>query len=701
MRLTQTLTTLPRETRDTLFLLLVIAWLMAPHAAHLPLWASAFAAGLLLWRAALAWRNQPLPRAWVAMVLLAVAVAATWATHRTIIGRDPGVTLIVLLLSLKTLEMRAKRDAMVIFFLGFFAMLSNFFFSQSLTVALAMLIGLLGLLTALVNAHLPVGRPPLVQSLRIATRMALLGAPIMLALFVFFPRIAPLWGMPGDNTSGRSGLSGSMEVGNIAELALDDSVAMRVLFDTPGNAAPPQSQLYFRGPVLAQFDGRNWRAAAIDNGPTFANDPRAPANLQVQGEPLRYAVTLEPHQRPWLLLLDAAPERPEFSSSTHRAAFMTNDLQWFTTRPINEVTRYRAVSYPQFRHGPLEQEKRLKGTDPLLALLRLPRELNPRTIALAEQLLADPAVVAGGTPALVDAALKLLRTGGYEYTLAPEIYGQHTADDFWFTYKAGFCEHIASAFAVLMRAAGVPARIVTGYQGGERNEVDGYWTVRQSDAHAWTEVWMAGRGWVRIDPTGSVSPGRIGQFQRLLAPRSMLGNAFGAVISPGMAQQLRAVWEAANNRWNQWVLNYTQTRQLDLLKSLGFESPNWLDLARLLAGLMGAIALAGALWALWERRQHDPWLRLLLDTRQRLARAGLELPASTPPRSMARLAQAHFGASAQPLAQWLLQLEQLRYAPTSPRRTQRQALQTLQRQARQMPWPSTSATPPATKAPSA
>ena len=236
-----------------------------------------------------------------------------------------------------------------------------------------------------------------------------------------------------------------------------------------------------------------------------------------------------------------------------------------------------------------------------------------------------------------------------------------------------------------MRAAKVPARIVTGYQGGERNDVDGYWTVRQSDAHAWTEVWLEGRGWVRVDPTGAVSPGRVGQFQRLLAPRSLFSNAMGAVISPGMSQQLRAVWEAANNRWNQWVLNYTQTRQLDLLKSIGFETPSWQDLARLLAGVVGAVALAGAAWALWERRQHDPWLRLLASTRQRLARAGLALPDSTPPRRMAQLAQAHFGASADPLAQWLVQLEQKRYgasAAAAPAQLRR-----LQRQARQLPWP--------------
>ena len=218
-----------------------------------------------------------------------------------------GVTLIVILLGLKTLEMRARRDAMVIFFLGFFTLLSNFFFSQSLAVAAAMLVALLGLLTALVNAHLPVGRPPLAQSLRAAGSMVLWGAPVMLALFVLFPRMAPLWGLPSDGMTGRSGLSDHMQVGRMAELALDDSIAMRVRFDTPDNAAPPQSQLYFRGPVLGQFDGRSWRSTSMQNGPAWVASSTAAANLQVQGEPLRYAVTLEPHRRPWLLVLDAAP----------------------------------------------------------------------------------------------------------------------------------------------------------------------------------------------------------------------------------------------------------------------------------------------------------------------------------------------------------------------------------------------------------
>ncbi|MBY0455131.1 MAG: DUF3488 and transglutaminase-like domain-containing protein [Burkholderiaceae bacterium] len=657
MTLRQTLAALPRDARDSLFLLLVIAWVIGPQVAHLPLWASALAAALLLWRGVLAWTARPLPQRWLLVGLLALAVGATLLTYRTILGREAGVALIVLLLALKTLEMRARRDALVVFFLGFFTMLSNFFFSQSLPTAAAMLIALLGLLTALVNAHLPVGRPPLAQSLRTAGTMALLGAPIMLALFVLFPRMAPLWGLPNDTLTGRSGLSESMKVGSIAQLALDDNVAFRVLFDTPGNAAPAQSQLYFRGPVLSDFDGRQWQAPAWHQSDGWPNHLGRPSLLQLLGAPLHYAITLEPHQRPWLMVLDATPEKP---TVTGMGAYMTPDLQWLSSRPITEVVRYSATSYPDFRYGPAQI------TPALRALTVLPPGFNPRTVALAQQLRADAPRGAGATQAIVDAALARLREGGYEYTLEPGVYGQHTADEFWFERKQGFCEHIASAFVVLMRAAQVPARIVTGYQGGERNPLDNYWMVRQSDAHAWAEVWIEQRGWVRVDPTGAVSPGRVGQFQRLQAPLGVFGNAVGAVISPNMAQHLRAAWEAINNGWNQWVLNYTQSRQLDLLKALGVESPSWHDLARILGALVAGAALAGALWTLWERSQHDPWLRLLQQVRQRLQRQGLVVPDTAPPRTLAQAVLAAYGEAARPLHDQLLALERLRYAPAQP-----------------------------------
>lgn len=656
---------LPRDARDTLFLLAVIALIVLPQAANLPWWCTAITAMVLVWRSTLAVEARPLPGKWARVGLLVLALAATFATHRTLLGRDAGVTLIVILLALKTLELRARRDAFVIFFLGFFAMLTNFFYSQSLMTAVAMLLALLGLLTALVNAHMPVGKPPLMQAARTASWMALAGAPIMLALFLLFPRFAPLWGTPADAMAGRTGLSNTMRVGTIAELALDGSIAARIKFDD--NRAPPQSQLYFRGPVLAQFDGREWSAL-----PSWARGAPPSGNLRTSGPPVRYEVTLEPNHRPWLLTLDAAPTAPQAPGYEVTG---TPDLQWVANRPISDLVRYRAESYTQFHSGPLRQTAALR---PYLAL---PPGSNPRTAALAAEMRAQPALASGGTQAFIRAALQRLRTGGYSYTLEPGVYGNDTADEFWFDRKEGFCEHIASAFVVLMRAAGIPARIVTGYQGGELNSVDNYWVLRQSDAHAWAEVWEDGTGWVRVDPTGAVSPGRVGQLQRLVPQPGLFAGAIGA-MSPTLAQNLRAAWEAVNNGWNQWVLNYTQSRQLNLLKSIGFNAPSLEDLAYVLLYLLVGASLAGAAWTLWERSQHDPWLRLLGQARARLAKAGLQLPDTAPPRQMAAQAEARFGPAAQAVREWLLKLEAQRYAPASPA-----SLAALRAEFRRLDWP--------------
>ena len=672
-----TLAHLPRDARDTLFLLAVIAWVMLPQVTHLPVWASALAAGVLVWRGWLAMAARPLPGRWWLVALLAVALAGTWATHRTLLGRDAGVTLVVMLLALKTLELRARRDALVVFFLGFFTLLTNFFYSQSLAVAAAMLVGLLGLLTALVNAHRPVGQPRLRESAWMAGKMALAGAPVMLALFVLFPRFSPLWGIPSDALAGRSGLSSTMTVGHIARLALDDGIALRVKFD---GAPPPAGSLYFRGPVLSHFDGRTWTPRGGSDGDGFetALTP-GPADLQLLGEPVRYQVTLEPSNRPWLLTLDVAGRPPQLPGD--QRARMTADMQWLTYRPVTELLRYRAESHLRFRYGLLGWDQRPRRD--FSADLRLPPTYNPRTAALAEQLRQS---VGSDPQALVQAALQRLRTGGYEYTLEPGTAGQHTADEFWFDTKAGFCEHISSAFVVLLRAAGVPARVVTGFQGGELNGIDGYWVVRNADAHAWTEVWYPTQGWVRVDPTGAVSPGRIGQFQRLRAPDGVVAGAIGT-LSPTLLVQLRSVWDAVNNRWNQWVLNYTQGRQLDLLRSLGFDNPSWQDLGKLIAYLLTAVALAGAAWARWDRGQHDPWLRQLARVRRRLLDAGIDAPPQAPPRTL----QQQVAASAlptelrQPLTDWLLAFERLRYAPAGSQAGR--SLATLQRDFQRLPWP--------------
>jgi transglutaminase-like putative cysteine protease len=659
----------PREARDTLFLLTVIAFVIAPQVIRLPLWCTGMAGGLLLWRGYLAVRGLTLPSRWWLLGLLVVATAATYFTHRTLVGRDAGVTYIVVLLSLKTLEMRGQRDTFVIFFLGFFTLLSNFFFSQSLLTALAMLIGMLGLLTALVNSHMPVGRPPLMQAAKIASWMALLGAPIMVALFLLFPRMAPLWGVPSDAMAARTGLSNSMQVGTIASLALDDSVALRVRFDGP---TPPLSDMYFRGPVLSNFDGREWRPPQ----PFLSARAASIAQLEVQGTAYAYQVTLEPNNKPWILVLDAADAKPQLAGFR---AYITPELQWIADRPVTDLVRYSAKSHTSFRYGPLRR------TAYLQEFVELPPSYNPRTRQLAADILTDPRNQGADTNALVNRVMERLRTGGYTYTLDPGVFGTDTADEFWFDKKMGFCEHIASSFVLLMRAMNIPARIVTGYQGGDLNSIDGYWTVRQSDAHAWSEVWMPDRGWVRVDPTSAVSPGRTGTVTRLAPPRNAITQVL-ANVNPQFALNLRSLWEAANNRWNQWVLNYSQNKQFELLRNLGFESPSWEDLTYVLIALLVSASTVGGIWALWERHRQDPWLRLLNNATQRLRKAGLQLPETAPPRQVAALLQTHADAANADVAtivQWLLRMEAWRYA----RHAHTQQLGTLQCEFRSLPWP--------------
>jgi protein-glutamine gamma-glutamyltransferase len=657
---------LPRESRDTLFLLAVVGWVVLMQVGHIPAWCTALAVALLGWRTVLTLRGGSLPgRAW-RIGLLALTLVATAFTYRTVLGRDAGVTLIVVLLCLKTLEMRARRDAFVVFFLAFFTLLTHFFYSQSLLTAAGILVALLGLLSALVNAHMPVGRPPLREAVRTAATMAALGAPIMLALFMLFPRTGPLWGLPDDGLSGRSGLSGQMRVGQIARLALDSRIAFRVRFDS---AVPPNEALYFRGPVLSDFDGIEWRP--LRSG--FPAGMALPANLGVSGPPVRYEVTMEPHNRPWLFLLEATPVAPVVPD---HETFMAADLQWLTQRPVASLVRYQAESHRAFRHGPMQSTVALQDH------LSLPPGFNPRTLTLAQTLRRQYGAGPEHAPALVKAVLERLRTGGYRYTLTPDPFGTHTADEFWFDRREGFCEHIASSFVILMRGLDIPARIVTGYQGGERNPVDGDWTVRQQDAHAWAEVWLQGQGWVRFDPTSAVAPARTDDLQRLSSPPGMVGNAW-RTLDPDTAARLRALWDAANNRWNQWVLNYSQARQMDLLRRLGFASPGWAELATVLIGVVAAVTLGVASWWLWKRQPHDPWLRMLTQARRRLQKAGLPSAQHVPPRTLATQVQQHFGDTAfsQALHDWLLRLEAQRYAPDSPL-----SLVTLQREFKQLVW---------------
>jgi hypothetical protein len=367
---------------------------------------------------------------------------------------------------------------------------------------------------------------------------------------------------------------------------------------------------------------------------------------------------------------------------------MQDDLQWLLNRPVSDLVRYKAQSFSSFRHGPAQQALGLRQ------YVELPAGFNPRTLALAGEMRRDPLYAFAGSAALVQLVMNRLRSGGYRYTLEPGVYGRDTADEFWFDRKEGFCEHIASAFVVLMRALDVPARIVTGYQGGEPNSVDGFWTVRQSDAHAWAEVWHEGRGWLRVDPTSVVAPSRTGAFQRLAAPRGLVAETLGN-LSPDFTAQLRATWDAINNRWNQSVLNYTQGKQLNLLKDMGFSSPSWIDLSYVLIGIVVFASAGAAAWTFWDRVQHDPWLRLLARARRQLARAGIESSPSTSPRQLAEMLDTRYaggGEKARAWHDWLMQLELQRYAAapgTAPNMAARDAqqLRQLRRRFTALRWP--------------
>ena len=647
--------TLPRESRDTLFLLGVIGWTVLPHAAHLPAWCGWLTLAVLLWRARLAIRGAALPGRWVLIAVLVIAAGLTLMSYRTLLGKEPGVTLLVALMALKTLELRARRDAFVVFFLGFFIVLTHFLYSQSLAVAVAMLVSVWGLLTALVLAHMPVGQPSLRQAGLLAARTAALGAPIMVLMFVLFPRVGPLWGVPGDGANG-TGLSNRLRMGSLAEIALDDSVALRIRFD---GAAPAPQAMYLRGPVLARFDGTEWRPLA----PSFPADAMPRAELRVSGPALPYEITLEPQRLSVLPTLEATPDAPLLEG---HVAMPTDDLQWVVARPLYERVRYRAAAHARFQHGPLA---------PVLGLqdyLDLPPGHNPRTLEWAAALRRDPAYASADARGLARALMQQIRTQGYSYTLAPGVYlGTDPIDQFWLDRKEGFCEHFAAAFVVLMRALDVPARIVTGYQGADLLPVDGYHIVRQSSAHAWAEYWQAGVGWIRADPTAAVAPERIDRSRNLRPPAGLVAQMLGEA-NPELLASLRAGWEALNNRWNQWVMNYSRTQQFDLLKSLGFRSPGWEDLALLSILAVSALALAGAAWAWWDRHRIDPWQRQMQALRAALQRAGIVAAPHEAAGTLARRVRSRFGDTGEALAMLLETLERQRYAAgarTRPDRT--------------------------------
>lgn len=564
-----------------LWLFLLIALVSAPHLKTLPLWISGIVIIATIWRLGAALKRWPLPGSLLRGTLTLASALAVGFTWRQISGLDAGSALLLLMLALKLLETRSARDRSVVVLIAWFVLFAAFLREQSLggvpLLAAGVVIGTLALLQATRSRQV---MPP-ITGLLLTARLLMHAVPLALALFLLFPRLpGPLWALPSSGNNGRTGLSSQMSPGDITALALSDEPAFRVRFDS---APPERAQLYWRGPVLESFDGRRWRALPDTTRRKKAAAPlrQAPAGMPVHS----YEIVLEAHHQRWLLPL----ESPLTWDAADAALNASGEL--LSARPVasRSAWRGRSATIPRFRDGRVPEP----------ATLEVSSTRNPRSTDLARKMRA----AAGSDRRYLRDILGMFRQQAFYYTLEPPALGEQPVDDFLFRTRSGFCEHYASAFATLARAAGIPARVVTGYQGGERNPLADYWIVRQSDAHAWTEVWLDGY-WERYDPTAAVAPERVDAGIAAALPGSINANLPLLGNSPWFGR-VAFGWDALNAQWDRWVLAFGPDQQNALLGRLGFSSPSLRDLALVCVVTVSTILLLFTWLTLRNRERED------------------------------------------------------------------------------------------------
>ncbi|HAO24051.1 MAG TPA: DUF3488 domain-containing protein, partial [Methylophaga sp.] len=496
------------------------------------------------------------------------------------IGRDAGVALLTTMAAFKIVEVKSLRDYYLSCFMGFFLVITHFFFNQTIPIVILMLVNVILLTSCLITVNETDSSAK--SRVKQASIMVLQATPLMLLLFVLFPRISgPIWGLPNDamdipdslpdsmtlgelppRNSATTGMSDDITIGNISQLIQSDAIAFRVKFDN--NRFPDRQNLYWRGPVLWHTDGKRWLPLQ-DN----QKQSDAVSKIRVSGEALSYSMTLEPHDRRWLFALDFPTAYPATMQTR-----LSGDGELNSQETVKQRIQYRLSSNTEYLFNPLN--------DPYLRYgLNLPEDHHPRSQRLARQLIET----SESNEAYIDAVLAYFRQQNFSYSLTPPALRGDTIDQFLFETRQGFCEHYAASFTILMRAGGIPARIVTGYQGGEINPVDQVLTVRQRDAHAWTEVWLPNKGWLRIDPTAAVSSNRVDFGMRDLlpaerrSPRAIANN--DRLVE--MWQSAKNNWDALNSAWDMWVVSYGPEKQLELLKKLGMQQPDWQKMIRWLA----------------------------------------------------------------------------------------------------------------------
>jgi len=576
-------------------------------------------------------------------LVIGLVILVFWL-NGSIWGRLPGSQLLCTMLILKSMELQRRRDALLIVSLGFFVIATWFLFDQSLLTFLYLIAGTwLGLTTMIVIQREQVLRSDVPRLFRQGAMLAAPAVPIAIVLFFLFPRLStPIWGIQGGELEGRTGLSDSMSPGDISSLFLDDSPAFRVRF---AGKVPQMSERYWRGPVLWQFDGQRWSQIYYGG----INAKQKPAINQAD---LRYEIELEPHRQKWIYALDYPAVYPE-------DARLTLDYLLRTKHPVSSLKRYVIASDTDF------QDNSATSRTLSLQALQLPSSVAPQARDLAAQWQnnarqAHPDDTSAEHRAVVNAALAHFRNEPFFYRLESLPVLQDPIDDFLFSSRTGYCEHYASAFTFLMRAAGVPARVVTGYQGGIDN--GDYYLIRQSDAHAWAEVWLPDSGWTRVDPTSAVAP------QRVITGSRSVVDAPGWLHAEWLVDMRNRV-DVLRYWWNRNVVSFDAKSQSRLLQPLGIQ---YASHTRLLLIMLVATALIGLALFLWLRRSElshnsDPLQKAWRHMLRRLQRAGIDCRLSHAPDELLTLASAELqDASAQQLEQLVQRYRQLRYARTLP-----------------------------------
>lgn len=586
--------------RDKLAWLLVMQCLLIlPLLFNLPVWL------WLVWATTAFWRTQMFRGRWrtpgklAKIALTAVCAVGMFASYSGKASTETMVGLLVCAFSLKLLEVNAARDAQLLIFIGFIIVATQLLFHQTPQAALYGILCIALLLATWRSLYLTRAQAP---SLRLKRGSAVLlhALPIMLVLFVVIPRIGPLWAIPNQQAA-KTGFSDSLSPGDLGNLAMDPSPAFRVEFS--GDKLP-SNQLYWRGLVLDAFDGRTWTARDSWGVRPVETDKSVNRNV------VDYSIILEPHGQPWLFSL----MKPVGVTNSADSIRVTADSLLMNRIPVAQRMRYEVNSALRLE-WPEPPGLSVMQRD---SYIRLPAGSNPQTVALVqtwrEQQLSSQAII--------DKALALFNRE-FTYTLQPPVLGTHSVDEFLFQSKRGFCEHFASSFAFLLRAAGIPARVVVGYQGGQWNTVENYLLVRQSDAHAWTEVWLDGQGWKMIDPTAAVAPNRIEQgINEALSEsdRQLVGSVWQG---SSLLLQLQNRWDAANYVWQRWVLNYDNEAQQGLLTRLLGGTESWrLTLWLIGFGLVVAATFAWVLLRNHKPRSLRPELRAIHKLEQRLAQLG-------------------------------------------------------------------------------